>query len=72
MLPLEGTQGLQAAAVTIQPDATANTLTHTALHTQARFPSSCSYTIPRDRVTEFILNMQLCSQQAQAVAQCFQ
>ena len=32
-------------------------LTHNALHTQAWSPSPCSHTIPRDRASEFILNL---------------
>ena len=31
--------------------------THNALHTQAWSPSPCSHTIPRDRASEFTLNL---------------
>lgn len=46
-----------SATVTIQPDATATTLTHTTVHTQAQVLSSC---FPYGRVTKFMLNPQLC------------
>ena len=42
-------QQTASATVTVQPDATADTLTHTALRTQAHFPSFCYITILRDQ-----------------------